>query len=60
MFNQIFQENVPGRKHPRNCVFAEPELLSSRKSKSVVQKVKKGHKNPNNSHNYYDENHDEI
>ena len=28
--------------------------------KNFVQKVKNGHKNPNNSHNYHDENHDEI
>ena len=28
--------------------------------KILVKKVKNCHKNPNNSHNYHDENHDEI
>ena len=28
--------------------------------KEVVQKVINGHKNPNDNHNYHDENHDEI
>ena len=60
MFNPIFKENVQGQKHPGSCEFAEPELVSYRKPKSVVKKVKNGHKSPNNSHNYHDENHDEI
>ena len=58
MFNPIFKENVQGRKHPESCTFAEPELLKYRKPK--VQKVMIGHKNPNDCHNYHDENHDEI
>ena len=60
MFNPIFKENVQGRKHPESCAFAEADLLSYRKPKRVVQNEKNGHKNPNNSHNYRDENHDEI
>ena len=60
MFNPIFKENVQGRKHAGSCAFAEPELLIYRKSKRVVQKVKNSHKIPNNSHNYHNENHDEI
>ena len=52
--------NVQGRKYPGSCAFSEPELLSYRKPKIVIQKVKNGHKNPNNSHNYHGENHDEI
>ena len=52
MPNQIFKENVQGWKHPGSCAFAEPE--------SVVQKVLYGHKNPNDNHNYHDENHVEI
>ena len=59
MFNPIFKENVQEWKHPGSCAFAEPELLDYRKPKSVVQKVN-GHKNPNNSHTYHDENHEEI
>ena len=51
MFNPIFKWNVQGRKHPGRCTFAEPELLSYRKPKHVVQDKKNGHKNPNNSHN---------
>ena len=38
MFNPIFKENVQGRKHPGSCAFAEPELLSYRKPKPVVNK----------------------
>ena len=56
MFNPIFKENVQGRKHP----FAEPELLSYRKPERVIQNVTNDHTNPNDSHNYHDENHDEI
>ena len=59
-FNPIFNENIQGRKHPGSCAFAEPELLSYRKPKRVVKKVKNDHKNPNNSHNYHGEYHDEI
>ena len=32
---------------------AEPELLSYRKLKRVVQNEKNDHKNPNNSRNYH-------
>ena len=45
------------------CAFAEPELLSYRKPKLVVQNEKNGHKNTNNSHNYHEnlnENRNEI
>ena len=41
MFNSIFKENFQGRKHPGSCAFAEPELLSYRKPKCVVQNEKK-------------------
>ena len=60
MFNPIFKENVQERKHPGSCAFAEPELLSGRKHKRVVQKAKNGHANSINSPNYHDENHYEI
>ena len=62
MFNPIFKENVQGWKHRDTgiCAFAEPELLSYRKPKAWFKNVLYGHKNPNNSHNYHDENHDEI
>ena len=60
MLNPIFKENVQERKHPGSCAFAEPEQLSHKKSKNVVQKVQNGQKNPNNSHKYYDENRDKI
>ena len=60
MFNPILKENAQGRKHPENCAFAEPELLSYRNPKRVVQNERNGHKDPNNSHKYHDENHDEI
>ena len=55
MFNPILKENVQERKHPGSCAFAEPELVSYRKPKHIVQKVANGHKIPNNSHNYHDE-----
>ena len=51
MFNPIFMDNVQGQKHPGSCAFAEPELLSYRKSKCVVQNEKNGHKIPNDGHN---------
>ena len=60
MFNPILKENVQGWKHPGRYAFAEPELLSYRKPKHVVQNVNNGHRNPKNSHKYHDENHDEI
>ena len=44
MFNPIFQEDIQGRKHPGSCAFAEPEPLSYRNPKHVVQKVKNDHK----------------
>ena len=55
MFNSIFEENVQGRKHPGSCAFAEPEQLSYRKLKLVVQNETNGHKNPDSSQNYHDE-----
>ena len=60
MFNPIFKENVQGRKHPGSCAFAEPELLSNRKPKCVVQNEKGGHKNPNDNQNYNDETHNDV
>ena len=60
MFNPIFKENTKGRKYPGSCAFAEPELLSHRKPKHVVPNDKNGHNDPNNGHNYHDENHIEI
>ena len=60
MFNPIFKENIQGRKHPGICAFAEPELLSHKKSKRVIQNENSSHKNPNDSRNHHDEIHDEI
>ena len=60
MFSPISNENIQGQKHPGSCTFAETELVSNRKSKLVVHNEKNGHANPNNSHNYHDENHGEI
>ena len=37
MVNPILTENVQGWKHHGSCTFAEPELLSYRKPKCVVQ-----------------------
>ena len=55
MFNPIFKENVQGQKDPGRCAFVEPELLSYRKPKRVVQIKKNGHKNPKDNHNYHDD-----
>ena len=60
MFNPVFKENVQGWKHPGNCAFTEPEQLSYRKPKSLAKKIKNGHKNPNNSHNYQNENQEKL
>ena len=48
MFNPIFKENAQGQKHPGSCA-----CIGS-------LKVNNDHKNPNDSHNYHDENHNEI
>ena len=42
-------EKFQMRKHPGSWAFAEPEQLSYRKPKRVVQHEKDGHENPNNS-----------
>ena len=43
--------NIQGVVHLQNQI---------KKAQGVVQKVINGHKNRNDSHNYHDENHDEI
>ena len=48
------------RKHPGSCTFAEAEPLNYSNPKSAIQNEKYGQINPNNSHNYHDENHDEM
>ena len=60
MFDTTFKVNVQRRKHPWSCVFAQPELLSYRKPKRVVQNENNDYERPNNSYKYHDENHDEI
>ena len=37
MSNPLFKGNVQGWKHPGRCAFAQPELLSYRMPKRVVQ-----------------------
>ena len=49
--------NIQGVVHLQNQNYLVTESL---KCKSVVQKIINGHKNPNESNNYHDENHDEI
>ena len=49
------QREYPGAETSRGCAFAEPELLTFRKPKHVIQNKNNGHKNPNNGHNYHDE-----
>ena len=54
---QHVQSNIPGEcpgaETSMELGICEPSILSARKSKNVVQKVKNGHKNPNDSHNYH-------
>ena len=59
MFHPIFKADVQGWKHPKICAFAEPELLSYRKPKRVVQNEKDDHKDFHNIQNHHGENHDE-
>ena len=59
MFDAIFKETLQGWKHPRSWTFAEPDLLSYRKHKRVVQNEMNDHYNSNNSQKYHDENRDE-
>ena len=47
--------NIQGVAHLQNQNYLVTESLNL-----VVQNEKNGHKNPNNSHNYHDENPDEI
>ena len=58
MANPILNENVQGWKHRGSCAFAEPELLSYRNPKLLVQNEKNDHNN--NSYNNHDEHQDEI
>ena len=51
----ILKRSVQGRKHQGMCTFAESELLSTERSKYVVQNQRNGHKNPNYNHNYPDD-----
>ena len=51
MFNPILKENVLERKHSGSFPFAEPELLSYKKHKRIVQYEKNGHNNPQKSPN---------
>ena len=46
--------NIQGVVHLQSQTYLDKESLN------VDQKVINGHKNPNDSHNYHDENHDEI
>ena len=55
MFNSLFRGNIQGRNHPGRCAFAEPELLTFRKPKHVIQNKNNGHKNSNNNPNYHDD-----
>ena len=59
MFDPIFKKNVQGGNiqwvvHLQNQNYLCKERLKCR------SKGNYGHKNPNDSHNYHDENHDEI
>ena len=59
MFNPIFKENVQGRyiqgvAHLQNQNYLVTENLK------CSSKVKNGHKHPIDSHNYHDENQDDI
>ena len=58
MFNPIFKENVQGR-NIQGVVHLQNENYLC-KASLKYQKVINGHKNPSDSHNYPDENHDKI
>ena len=58
MFNPIFKQNVQMQKHPGSICRTRTAYV--KKALSVDQKVINGHENFNDSHNYHDENHDEI
>ena len=44
----------------QGVVHLQNQNYLGKKALSVVQKVINGHKNPNDSHSYHDESHDEI
>ena len=57
MFNPIFKATIQRGKQPTSSAFAEPELRSYRKCSPSGNEWLQ---NPKDSHNYHDENHDEI
>ena len=57
MFNPIFKATIQRGKQPKSSAFAEPELRSYRKCSPSGNEWLQ---NPKDSHNYHDENHDEI
>ena len=59
MFNTIFKENIQGRTHPGSFALQNQGNFVT-ESLNFSTKSKKWPWIPNNSHNYHDENHDEI
>ena len=60
MFHPIFKENVPRGGNIQGVVHLQNQNYYVTESLKCSSKAMNGHKNPNDSHNYHDEHHDEI
>ena len=55
-----FQGECPGAETPTGFCICRTRITYVNEAKSIDQKVINSHKNPSDSHNYHDWNHDEI
>ena len=54
------QGECPGAETSTEFCICRTRITYVKEAQSIDQKVINGHKNPSDSHNYHDENHDEI
>ena len=54
------QGEYPGAETSRELCICRTKITYVKEASGIDQKVIDGHKNPSDSHNYHDENHDEI
>ena len=60
MFNPIYSRIISVVKNIQEVVHLQNQNFLVTKSLKCSSKVMDGHKNPNHSHNYHDENHEET
>ena len=54
------QGECPGAETSRELCICRTRITNVNEALSIDEKVINGHKNPSDSHNYHDENHDKI